>query len=80
MKTVDETVTDDKYIKLASIMKKDNSGYDGYHASEPRDKLQIPNHIRQGLRRKEKVDSTVLKNEAINFSEQAEGLTKQLAS
>lgn len=77
LRTVDETVTDDKYIKLASIMKKDSSGYEGY---QPEDrKIQIPNHIRQGLRRKEKTDSAILKNEAINFTEQAEGLTKQLA-
>lgn len=76
----DETVTDEKYIKLASIMKKDMSNYDSYHASEPREKLTIPNHIRQGLRRKEKLDPTALKNETINFTEQAEGLTKQLAA
>ena len=58
-------------------MKKDNSGYEGY---QPEDrKLQIPNHIRQGLRRKEKNDSIILKNETINFTEHAEMLSKQLA-
>lgn len=77
LRTVDETVTDDKYIKLASIMKKDNSGYEGY---QPEDrKIQIPNHIRQGLRRKEKTDSTMQKNETINFTEHGEMLSKQLA-
>lgn len=76
LRTVDETVTDDKYIKLASIMKKDSSGYGEGYQPEDR-KITIPNHIRQGLRRKEKTDSAMLKNEAINFTEQAEGLTKQ---
>lgn len=77
LRTADETVTDDKYIKLASIMKKDNSGYEGY---QPEDKkIQIPPHIRQGLKRKDKNDSVVMKNEALNFTEHAEMLSKQLA-
>merc|ERR1711862_115869 len=77
IRTVDETINDEKYIKLASIMKKDNSGFDAYQHPEDR-KIQIPNHIRQGLRRKDKNESAVFKNDTVSFNEQADTLKKQL--
>ena len=76
VRTVDETINDDKYVKLANIMKKDNSGFDAYQNPEDR-KIQIPNHIKQVLRRKDRNESTFFKNEAIPFSEQADALKKQ---
>ena len=79
VRTVDETINDDKYIKLANIMKKDNSGFDAYQNPEDR-KIQIPNHIKQGLRRKDKNESTIFKNETISFGEQADALKKQLVN